>query len=226
MRVCGWVGGRVAVFVSHLPLSFLAAAVPHAPALVILQVTALVGKSGAGKSTIVHLLMRFYQPVKGEISLAGHDLNTLSLSWMYQHLGLVAQDVQLLEGTVQENIAYGLEGYTSEQVCTQWGCARALQSHAADVHEVVDSPTTSWVMPQRSRGRQGPGLGISRASGRGTGCSIPAGGRSRAPGPHAYGNAATQVVDDRRAEVRGQQKPSNAPRNTQHNRGTPTTGHR
>ena len=51
--------------------------------------------------------------------------------------------------------------------------------------------------------------------------------RSGAPGPHAHENAARQVVDDRRAaEVRGQQKPSNDPRNTQHNRGAPTTGHR
>ena len=48
--------------------------------------------------------------------------------------------------------------------------------------------------------------------------------RSGAPGPHAHGNAARQVVDDRRAEVRGQRKPSNDPRNTQHNPGAPTTG--
>ena len=50
--------------------------------------------------------------------------------------------------------------------------------------------------------------------------------RSGALGPHAHGNTATLVVDDRRAEVHGQQKPSNDPRNKQDNRGTPTTGHR
>ena len=51
--------------------------------------------------------------------------------------------------------------------------------------------------------------------------------RSGTPGPHAHGNAAKQVVDDRReVEVRGQQKPSNDPRNNQHNLGTPTTGPR
>ena len=51
--------------------------------------------------------------------------------------------------------------------------------------------------------------------------------RTGAPGPHAHGNAARQVVDDRRAaEVHGQQKPSNDPRNNQHSPGTPTTGHR
>ena len=49
--------------------------------------------------------------------------------------------------------------------------------------------------------------------------------RSGAPGPQAHRNAATQVVDDRRPEVHGQQKPSNDPRNNQHNLGTPTTGH-
>ena len=50
--------------------------------------------------------------------------------------------------------------------------------------------------------------------------------RSGAPGPHAHGTAARQVVDDRRAEVRGQRKLSNNPRNNQHNRSTPTIGHR
>ena len=50
--------------------------------------------------------------------------------------------------------------------------------------------------------------------------------RSGAPGPHLYGNTARQVVDERRAEVHEQQKPSNDPRNNQHNIGTPTTGHR
>ena len=49
--------------------------------------------------------------------------------------------------------------------------------------------------------------------------------RSGAPGPHAHGKAVRQVVGDRGAEVRGQGKPSKDPRNNQHNRGTPTTGH-
>ena len=49
--------------------------------------------------------------------------------------------------------------------------------------------------------------------------------RSGAPGHHAHGNAARQVVDERRTEVRGQQKQSNDPRNNQHNLGTPITGH-
>ena len=48
--------------------------------------------------------------------------------------------------------------------------------------------------------------------------------RSGAPGPHAHGNAVRQVVDDRRAEVRGQQKPPNDPHRNQHSPGTPTTG--
>ena len=50
--------------------------------------------------------------------------------------------------------------------------------------------------------------------------------RSGAPGPHAHGNVGTQVVDDCRAEVHGQRKPSNDPRSNQHNPSTPTTGHR
>ena len=50
--------------------------------------------------------------------------------------------------------------------------------------------------------------------------------RKGAPGPHSHGNAARHVVDDRRAEVRGQQKPSSDPRNNQHNPSTPTARHR
>ena len=68
--------------------------------------------------------------------------------------------------------------------------------------------------PQWYRG----GGGVRRVDGRYTAR------RSRAPGPHTHGNAARHLVDDRRAEVRGQRKPSNDPRHIQHSPGTPTTG--
>ena len=73
-----------------------------------------------------------------------------------------------------------------------------------------------------------PSTGIVVPSAGGCACSVCAGGGGGLGlQPHAHGNAARQVVDDpRAAEVRGQQKPSNDPRNNQHNPGTPTTGHR
>ena len=80
------------------------------------SVCAFVGRSGGGKSTLVHLLMRFYDPTKGTITLDGQPLPDLSLRSVHQHFGLVAQDTQLFANSIEENIAYGLEKgtYTRE----------------------------------------------------------------------------------------------------------------
>jgi len=77
---------------------------------------ALVGRSGGGKSTIVHLLMRFYDPSAGRITLDGHDYCNLNVRWLHDHMGLVAQDTQLFGSTIEENITYGLPGYDHEQM--------------------------------------------------------------------------------------------------------------
>ncbi len=71
------------------------------------KTTALVGPTGAGKSTIVKLLLRFYDPTGGAITLHGKDLRTLNLKDLRQAIGLVSQDVFLFHGSVRENIAYG-----------------------------------------------------------------------------------------------------------------------
>lgn len=70
---------------------------------------ALVGKSGGGKSTIVSLLMRFYDPQEGMILLDGHDIRDLKLRDLRRHIGVVQQNTELFQGTIEENIAYGLE---------------------------------------------------------------------------------------------------------------------
>jgi len=77
---------------------------------------ALVGRSGGGKSTIVHLLMRFYDPKAGRITLDGVDYTSLNVKWLHDQMGLVAQDTQLFGTTIEENITYGLEHYTQEQM--------------------------------------------------------------------------------------------------------------
>lgn len=74
------------------------------------KVTALVGASGSGKSTIIGLLERFYSPVDGKILLDGRDITSLNLGWVRQQIGLVAQEPVLFSGTVFENIRFGLEG--------------------------------------------------------------------------------------------------------------------
>jgi len=80
------------------------------------KVTALVGKSGGGKSTIVHMILRFYDPRHGRITLDGMDLREYSLRSFHNQVGVVAQDTQLFANTIEENIAYGVEHYTEEEL--------------------------------------------------------------------------------------------------------------
>jgi ATP-binding cassette, subfamily B, bacterial len=68
---------------------------------------ALVGATGAGKSTLIKLLLRFHDPARGEIRLDGQPISVLRLAELRGAIGLVSQDVYLFEGTVRDNIAYG-----------------------------------------------------------------------------------------------------------------------
>ncbi|EOO02730.1 putative leptomycin b resistance protein pmd1 protein [Phaeoacremonium minimum UCRPA7] len=74
------------------------------------KTTALVGASGSGKSTIVGLVERFYQPVSGTVYLDGHDISTLNLQWLRQHISLVSQEPTLFGTTIYNNIRHGLIG--------------------------------------------------------------------------------------------------------------------
>lgn len=68
---------------------------------------AFVGSTGSGKSTLVKLLMRFYDPTEGEISIDGRNIKSFDLTHLREQIGYVSQDVFLFEGTIAENIAYG-----------------------------------------------------------------------------------------------------------------------
>lgn len=72
--------------------------------------TALVGASGSGKSTIVGLVERFYNPVGGQVLLDGHDISTLNLRWLRQQISLVSQEPTLFGTTIYTNISHGLIG--------------------------------------------------------------------------------------------------------------------
>ncbi|KAJ4011794.1 hypothetical protein NW766_007094 [Fusarium irregulare] len=74
------------------------------------KVTAVVGSSGSGKSSIIGLLERFYEPISGQILLDGHDIKDLSLRWLRQQMSLVIQEPVLFSTTVRENISHGLLG--------------------------------------------------------------------------------------------------------------------
>ena len=80
------------------------------------KITALVGLSGAGKSTVVNLLDKFYEPQKGTITLDGVDLNDYDTHFLRENIGLVLQKNHIFDGTIEENIRYGKPDATFEEV--------------------------------------------------------------------------------------------------------------
>lgn len=90
---------------------------------------ALVGSSGSGKSTMVDLVMRFYDCTKGEIRIDGTPLKQLRLADLRQHIGVVAQDTILFNDTIRANIAFGMPDATDEQI--------VRVAKAANAHEFI-----------------------------------------------------------------------------------------
>jgi ABC-type multidrug transport system fused ATPase/permease subunit len=80
------------------------------------SVTAIVGKSGGGKSTLINLLLRFYDTKAGRVTVDGVDIKELSLPWLHHQMAVVAQDTQLFNSSIEDNIAYGRDPYTMEEV--------------------------------------------------------------------------------------------------------------
>lgn len=84
------------------------------------------GPSGGGKSTIIGLLQRFYDPTGGKVRLDGHNLKSLNVHWLRDQMGYVGQEPVLFSGTVWENIANGKEGATDDEVVA---AAKAAFAH-------------------------------------------------------------------------------------------------
>ncbi|MDO5628458.1 MAG: ABC transporter ATP-binding protein [Mobilicoccus sp.] len=80
------------------------------------QTVAIVGPTGAGKTTLVNLIMRFYELDAGRITLDGVDITDLSREQLRGRIGMVLQDTWLFKGTIRENIAYGRPGATEEEI--------------------------------------------------------------------------------------------------------------
>jgi ABC-type multidrug transport system fused ATPase/permease subunit len=90
------------------------------------QTVAIVGPSGAGKTTLTNLAMRFYDPTKGRVALNGIDLRSHTLESLRQNMALVLQEPVLFSSTIRENIAYGRSEATKEEI---EGAAQAAGAH-------------------------------------------------------------------------------------------------
>jgi len=92
------------------------------------ETVALVGASGAGKTTLANLVPRFYQPTRGRVLLDKHDLETLSLASLRANVALVSQDVVLFNDTVAANIAYGMmKGAAEREIIAAAEAAHAME---------------------------------------------------------------------------------------------------
>ncbi len=87
---------------------------------------ALVGETGSGKSTIVNLICRFYEPTKGELLIDGIDYRQRSIGWLHSNLGYVLQAPHLFSGTIMENVRYGRLNATDEEV---YSACKVVNAH-------------------------------------------------------------------------------------------------
>lgn len=106
------------------------------------KMAALVGASGAGKTTIMTLMMRFYDVDSGSIKVNGHDIRDVTLASLREHIAFVSQEVMLFDDTIYENIAYGLKNATQAQVIEA--------AKAADAHDFI------MAQPEGYQTRVGP----------------------------------------------------------------------
>jgi len=91
------------------------------------QTVAIVGPTGAGKTTLINLLMRFYELKGGKITIDGIDIKDMSRSQLREMFGMVLQDTWLFNGTIKDNIAYGKKDATEEEIIAAAKAARADQ---------------------------------------------------------------------------------------------------
>ena len=102
------------------------------------HIVAIVGPTGAGKTTIVNLLMRFYDIRSGQILLDGTDIMTMSRNALRENFGMVLQDTWLFKGTIKENIKYGVDDATDEEIIAA--------AKSANIHDYIMSQPKGYDM--------------------------------------------------------------------------------
>jgi ABC-type multidrug transport system fused ATPase/permease subunit len=108
------------------------------------EVLAIVGPTGAGKTTLASLLIRFYDPASGRVALDGFDLRDLTVQTLRQNIALVLQEPVLFSGTILDNIAYGRPGATVEEV--------VAAAKAANAHDFITALPQAYASEVGERG--------------------------------------------------------------------------
>ncbi len=108
------------------------------------QTVALLGATGSGKTTIINLLPRFYDPSQGRITIDGYDLRDLCLDSLRSQIGIVLQETTLFSGTIRDNIAFGKPDASQEQVIAA--------AQAAAAHDFITSFPDGYDTPVGERG--------------------------------------------------------------------------
>lgn len=106
------------------------------------KIVALVGASGSGKSTVLSLLQRFYDPIDGKILLDGVAINKLQLRWLRSQMAVVSQEPSLFSTTIKENILFGKEDATMEDVVEAANASNA-HSFICELPQGYDSQVSS-----------------------------------------------------------------------------------
>ncbi|KAI8379607.1 P-loop containing nucleoside triphosphate hydrolase protein [Radiomyces spectabilis] len=117
-------------------------------------VIAIVGSSGSGKSTIGSLLLRYYDPNAGSVYVDDTNLKDINLNWWRENVGVVSQEPMLFAGTIAENIAYGRENATMEEImeaATKAHCTNFIQSFRDGYHTMVGERGISLSGGQKQR---------------------------------------------------------------------------
>lgn len=110
------------------------------------ETVALVGGSGCGKSTCLQLIQRLYDPLKGQVLLDGVDVSKLNVQWLRSYIGVVGQEPVLFDTTIRENIRYGNDSITEEEMIKA--------SKEANAHDFISKLPEAYDSPVGERGSQ------------------------------------------------------------------------